>query len=209
MFGNCVWAELSSTHPINNNILNFTRLFNLPTFKAHLTLEYNLKEPFIRENYILDDLVIDGCPYLTCKDNFHAIQQDYFMKNNPSKKLHISLAYKNGKEIHNLIIINHPEDAERLANKHIKKMGNLKPFVLDSIISTTDVKHWKEQRRDFQTAFSVKDKIEKVLPISCDRAFYCSEKLWELSGKGEKEVNISDFLNETHAQLQLAALVFE
>ena len=128
---------------------------------------------------------------------------------NGSWSENVLVPYKIGKEIHNLIIINHPEDAERLANKHIKKMGNLKPFVLDSIISTTDEKHWKEQRRDFQTAFSVKDKIEKVLPISCDRAFYCSEKLWELSGKGEKEVNISDFfLNETHAQLQLAMFGF-
>jgi hypothetical protein len=98
MFGNCVWAELSSTHPINNNILNFTRLFNLSSFKAHLTLEYDLKKPFVKDNYELDDLVIDGYPYLTCKDKFYAIQQDYFMKNDPTKKLHISLAYKNGKE---------------------------------------------------------------------------------------------------------------
>ena len=101
MFGNCVWAQLSSIHPINNNILNFTRLFHLPSFNAHLTLDYDLKTPFVKENYELDDLVIDGNPYITNKNNFYAIQQDYFMKNNPEKKLHISLAYKNGKEFTN------------------------------------------------------------------------------------------------------------
>ena len=122
MFGNCVWAELSSTHPINNNILNFKRLFNLQTFKSHITLEYDLKEPFIRDNYILDDLVIDGCPYLTCKDNFHAIQQDYFMKNNPLKKLHISLAYKNGKEftIKERDFINYMKMDNEISKKNIK-----------------------------------------------------------------------------------------
>ena len=98
MFGDCVWAQLSSTHNINQNILNFTRLFNLPKFKAHLTLDYNLKLPFNKEKYEIDDLVIDGLPYQTCKNNFYSIQQDYFMKNNPTKKLHISIGYKYGKE---------------------------------------------------------------------------------------------------------------
>lgn len=98
MFGNCVWAQLSSTHFINQNIYNFTHLFHLPKFKSHFTLEYDLKKPFKKENYILDDLIIDGGPYLTNKNGFHAFQQDYFMKNNPSKKLHISMAYKLGKE---------------------------------------------------------------------------------------------------------------
>ena len=98
MFGNCVWAQLSSTHNINQNIFILTNLFNLPKFKAHLTLDYNLKKPFKKENYILDDFLIDGLPYITEKNGFHAIQQDYFMKNNPTKKLHISLAYKIRKE---------------------------------------------------------------------------------------------------------------
>ena len=98
MFGNCVWAQLSSTHSINNNISNFTRLFYLPSFKAHLTLDYNIKEPFKKKKYEIDDLVKDGIPYITNKNGFHSFQQDYFMKNNPAKKLHISIAYKNGKE---------------------------------------------------------------------------------------------------------------
>ena len=121
----------------------------------------------------------------------------------------ILLPYKNKNRVENLVIINHPDDAERLANKHIKKMSNLKPFVLDSIISTTDNKHWKDQRSNFQSAFSVTQKIEKVIPISCERALKCIHTLWELSDKGNKEVNINEFLlNETHAQLQLAMFGF-
>lgn len=55
-----VWSQLSSTHPINQQILNFCRLFNQPLFKAHLTLEYDLKEPFDKTKYKLDDLIKDG-----------------------------------------------------------------------------------------------------------------------------------------------------
>ncbi len=98
MFGNCVWAQLNSNHNINQNIYNFNRLFHFPQFKAHLTLDYDLKEKFNRGNYVLDDLIKDGKPYLTSSDNFHSLQQDYFMKNTPSKKLHISMAYKFGSE---------------------------------------------------------------------------------------------------------------
>jgi hypothetical protein len=97
MFGNCVWAQLNSSHNINQNIYNFNRLFHLPQFKAHLTLDYDLKEKFNRKDYKLDDLIKDGKPYLINISNFHSLQQDYFMKNTPSKKLHISMAYKFGK----------------------------------------------------------------------------------------------------------------
>lgn len=121
----------------------------------------------------------------------------------------VQLPYKINDTLHNLFLINNPEDAERLANKHIKKMSNLKPFVFDSIISTTDNKHWKDQRSDFQSAFSVNQKIEKVMPISCERAHKCNQTLWELSNEGKNEVNINEFLlNETHAQLQLAMFGF-
>jgi cytochrome P450 len=125
---------------------------------------------------------------------------------NGSWSENVLVPYKKNK---NLIIINHPEDAERLANNYINKIGNLKPFVLDSIISTTDESHWREQRRDFQPAFSVPGKIEKVIPVSCERANNCVKTLWSLSDNGKKEVDINEFLlNETHAQLQLAMFGF-
>ena len=109
----------------------------------------------------------------------------------------------------NIIIVNHPKDAERLANIHIKKMSNLKPFVFDSIISTTNNSNWKEQRCEYQSAFSLKNKLEKIIPISHRRAKECIETLWILSQQGNGEVNINDFLlNETLAQLQLAMFGF-
>ena len=94
MFGNCVWAQLYSNHPINQIIYDYTKLFNLPYYKGHLTLEYNLKEPFIKDKYVVEDLFIDGFPYLTLNNGFYSIQQDYRMKKDKVNKLHISMAYK-------------------------------------------------------------------------------------------------------------------
>ena len=109
----------------------------------------------------------------------------------------------------NIIIVNNPDDAERLANKHIKKVGNLKPFFFDSIISITNVKYWSEQRKDFQPAFSIPNKLEKIIPISCERALSCIETLWEISNEGKDFIDINEFLlNETHAQLQLTMFGF-
>ena len=65
-----------------------------------------------------------------------------------------------------MTIINNPDDAERITEKHIKKMPNLKPYVFDSIISTTDVKHWRTQRGDYQPAFSMNDSLKPIIPIS-------------------------------------------
>ena len=45
------------------------------------------------------------------------------------------------KHIRDLTIINNPYDAERITENHVKKMANLKHYVLDSIISTTNVEH--------------------------------------------------------------------
>ena len=117
---------------------------------------------------------------------------------------------KRKKILRELVIINNPEDAERLANSNIKKVGNLKPFVFNSIISTTNNDNWKEQRRDYQEAFSVKNVLEDLIYISNSRAIECVNTLWELAClDNRREVNINEFfLNETHAQLQLAMFGF-
>jgi len=116
---------------------------------------------------------------------------------------------KEKKVLRELVIINNPQDAERLANSNIKKVGNLKPFVFNSIISTTNNENWKDQRRDYQEAFSVKNVLEDLISISNSRAIECVNTLWDLSFEGRKEVNINEFfLNETHAQLQLAMFGF-
>lgn len=103
-----------------------------------------------------------------------------------------------------LILLSNPDDCERITKKHIKKMPNFKPLLYDSIISTTDIKHWKNQRFDLVQAFSPLE-LNNVMSISKKRASKCCDLLWKISDKGSKKVNISEFfLNETMAQLQLA-----
>ena len=53
------------------------------------------------------------------------------------------------------------------------------------------------------------NQLEKIIPISCDRAFSCIQTLWKISNEGKDFVDINEFLlNETHAQLQLAMFGF-
>ena len=53
-----------------------------------------------------------------------------------------------------LILVSDPDDCERLAQKHIKKMPNFKLLLHDSLISTTDNKHWRNQRLEYVNSFS-------------------------------------------------------
>ena len=108
--------------------------------------------------------------------------------------------------VNDCIIINNVNDAERIAEKHIKKMANLKEYVLDSIISTTNESHWRDQRLQYNDAFNVGEKLE-LIPISQKRAEKCVDLLFLTSKFGSQEVNINEFLlHETQAQLQLALL---
>ena len=102
-----------------------------------------------------------------------------------------------------MIIVNNPEDAERLAEVHIKKMPNLKPVVFDSIISTTEVENWKCQRSNYQSAFSMTNSLKPIIPLSNSLSKQCVKRLWDLTENGTKEININEFfLNETHRQLE-------
>lgn len=110
--------------------------------------------------------------------------------------------------ITDLLLLNHPKDCQRIAEKHVKKMPNFVLLLHDSIISTTSIQHWKNQRADLINAFTP-ESLNKILPISQNRAKKCGELLWKLSKKGSVKVNMSDFfLNETLAQLQLAMFGF-
>lgn len=113
-------------------------------------------------------------------------------------------------EIRELVVINNPEDAERITEKHIKKTPYLKPLLYDSIISTTDNNSWKEQRKTYQPAFSVKNELKKIIPISELRARISLDILEDISREYAcKNINIYEFfLNETMAQLQLAMFGF-
>ena len=95
MFGNCVWYQLKSTHNLNQVIYNFHQLFGNELYCAHFTADYNV---FEMKDYPIDSFVKSGGIYKTCQNGFYALQQDYFMKNKPSKLFHVSLAYKNNKD---------------------------------------------------------------------------------------------------------------
>ena len=117
----------------------------------------------------------------------------------------IILPYVNKNNITDLIVVNNIDDGERLASKHVKKMPHLDHILFNSIISTTCVDDWKNQRSQYQPAFSVHTELVTLIPISVKRAKYCVDLLYELCLMGTKSVNMNDFLlNETMAQLQLA-----
>ena len=142
----------------------------------------------------------------TKKGKHHILITKYQLKYGKSLSCNINIPYRKGKNIRDLIIINNPDDSERLVNTHLKKMPNLKPFLYDSIISTTDIDHWKQQRKHFQQAFSISNELRKIIPISNERAKYCNKII---RSYGIKNINISEFfLNETQAQLQLALFGF-
>jgi len=112
--------------------------------------------------------------------------------------------------IRDIIVIADPNDAERLANKHIKKMPNLETQFHDSIISTTDIEHWNNQRKNLIEAFNPETSLEKIMPISNNRAKKCKDLIWEKCQLNENNmININDFfLNETQAQLQMSLFGF-
>ena len=131
--------------------------------------------------------------------------------NNPNANICLPILHKwNGEpRIDNLIIISHPDDAERICKYHIKKAPIFKSLLNTSIISTTDNDDWKKQRIDMTNAFLPKYSLQLVFPASVKRARSCSELLIKMSSDYSEPVDMSDFfLNETQAQLQRAMFGF-
>lgn len=111
--------------------------------------------------------------------------------------------------IDNLIIINHPDDSERISKLHIKKAPIFKRFLNNSIISTTDNDDWKNQRGEMNMSFLPNTTLKNIFHISRDIAKDISEILIKKSQYYKKSVDMSDFfLNETQAQLQKALFGF-
>eukprot|EP00439_Symbiodinium_sp_Y106_P058844 s2455_g8.t1 len=103
------------------------------------------------------------------------------------------------------VIVADPEDAERVARIHVRKEPNF-GVLMDSIISTTDNEHWREQRQHLVEAFLPLSSLAEILPVSLARAKDCANRLGSLAKDG-KPVDMSDFLlHEAQAQLQLALL---
>ena len=79
--------------------------------------------------------------------------------------------WEDGKaRIDDIVIISHPQDAERICKNHIKKTPIFTSFLFDSLISTTDNNDWKEQRDEMNTAFIPMLSLRKIFPISQHRA---------------------------------------
>ena len=172
------------------------------------------------ESFFIDNLSPNNDKKLLCENFFKSILLGYnhiyisklLEDYTPNSNLCLPIIHKWDKEqikINNLILINHPEDAERICKKHIKKVPNLKPLLNTSIISTTDNDDWKNQRTNMNIAFLPKLSLKEIFPISQLRAQQCSELITQLSDNYSKSVDMSDFfLNETQAQLQLAMFGF-
>ncbi|CAK9088089.1 unnamed protein product [Durusdinium trenchii] len=102
------------------------------------------------------------------------------------------------------VIVADAEDAERIARIHVRKEPNF-GGLMDSIISTVDNEHWRQQRQHLIEAFMPLSSLAKIMPVSLARAKECSERLREMAEKGP--VDMSNFLlHEAQAQLQLALL---
>lgn len=109
--------------------------------------------------------------------------------------------------LRDLFIINHPEDAMRIANKNIKKMRNFKPIVLDSIISTTDNNHWKKQRNLLIGAFLPHPILQKLFKKSNRLAKDMISKLEKRIANTNHSIDMNEFLLEqTQEQLQRVIL---
>ena len=131
--------------------------------------------------------------------------------NNPSANICLPLLHQWEEEtrIDNIIIINHPDDAEKICKFHIKKSPIFKSLLNTSIISTTDNDDWKEQRNTMNPAFLPNLSLKEIFPESVKRARLSSELLIKMSSDYNEPVNMSDFfLNETQAQLQIALFGF-
>jgi cytochrome P450 len=111
--------------------------------------------------------------------------------------------------IDNIIIINNPQDAERISKLHVKKAPIFKSLLNDSIISTTDNDDWKNQRSEMNMTFLPNISLKNIFPDSLKRSLFSKDLLIEMSEDYKKSVDMSDFfLNETQAQLQKALFGF-
>mgnify|MGYP001195350242 CR=1 FL=1 len=111
--------------------------------------------------------------------------------------------------IDNLIVINHPDDAERISKLHVKKAPIFKSLLNDSIISTTDNDDWKNQRGEMNMSFLPNTTLKNIFHISRDVAKDISKVIIKMSDNYKNPVDMSDFfLNETQAQLQKALFGF-
>ena len=139
------------------------------------------------------------------KGKLHILYSNFLKNHGYSTNFLIPYYDETKSKVVHMIVINNPEDVERIAMKHVKKTPYLKPLVYDSIISTTNTKSWITQRKNYQHAFSVENELKKLIPNIMSRANIGVKILNELNKYCDEEyLDIHEFfLNETMAQLQL------
>ena len=145
------------------------------------------------------------------KGKLHILYSAYQRKFGYNENIVIPYYDEINKKTTDLIIINNPDEVEMLVENHVKKTPYLKKILLDSIISTTSVEHWKDQRKSFQPAFSL-EYFQQMIDVSDKRTrFSVNSLIQSITSSRENKITIDIydfFLNETLAQLQLAMFGF-
>ena len=191
--------------------------------KELLTYDYSVIEKYLDTDFDFSKEIFNLSPYMDKKklstEYFKSIllgyNHTYIMKllekYGYSSNICLPLVnkWRGDIRVDNLVIISHPEDAERICKRHIKKAPIFKSLLNDSIISTTDNEDWKDQRSEMNGAFLPKLSLSQIFPISSKRSSKCIELIKKITNNFEDSINMSDFfLNETQAQLQLAMFGF-
>jgi hypothetical protein len=102
----------------------------------------------------------------------------------------------------NLVVLAHPEDAQRIARNHPRKSPNFEPIFADSVISTTDNSHWMKQREHLVQAFMPTTSLGRIFPVSLARAKQAASKLHGMCGGGAASIDMNEFLlHEANAQV--------
>ena len=166
----------------------------------------NLKQMLIYPSSTSDKELIKEIEEASKKGKLHILYSKFLKKYGYSSNIIIPYYDDSISKIIDLIVINNPNDVERITMKHIKKTPYLETLLYDSIISTRNIDTWSKQRRNFQPAFSVENELKKIIPQINKRAKISVKILNNLQNYCDGEYfDIHEFfLNETMAQLQLA-----
>ena len=171
----------------------------------------NLYSPVNSNNTNLFKITKEYFQSILNGDNHHVLMDITKKSNNLSNNILIPFIndWNGNISIDNLVIINHPNDAQRLTETNIKKAPVFQNIIKDSIIATTDNDDWLSQRSDMNSLFMY-DNLKEIFTKSKERAKYCIKLLSLRSNNYTKEIDMNDFfLNETQAQLQSALFGFD
>ena len=104
----------------------------------------------------------------------------------------------------NHVILSHPDDCERIARLHIKKMPDQGLFLHTGVLTQLDNERWKAQRSHLVEAFLPRKSLQGLFHISDARARKANNMLREQAAQNSQVVQMNEFLlNETMAQLML------